>query len=123
MLANSFHCKYTVLSMVLQILFTEYCFSSSLHEKIPFSEFFWREKSPYSEFFWSIFSRIRTEYGKVRSISPYSVRMRENKDQKNSEYGLFSRSAWVGVNVCTKDTRNSDISSMFFISFVKECKA
>ena len=26
-------------------------------------------------------------------ISPYSVRMRENKDQDNSEYGYFSRSA------------------------------
>ena len=26
------------------------------------------------------------------SISPYSVRMRENADQKNSEYGQFSRS-------------------------------
>ena len=33
-------------------------------------------------FFWSIFSRIRTEYGEIRSISPYSVRMRENTDQK-----------------------------------------
>ena len=29
-------------------------------------------------FCWSVFSRIRTEYGKVRSISPYSVQMREN---------------------------------------------
>ena len=28
----------------------------------------------------------------VQSISPYSVRMRENMDQKNSEYGHFSRS-------------------------------
>ena len=33
-------------------------------------------------FFWSVFSRIRTEYGEIRSISPYSVRMRENTDQK-----------------------------------------
>ena len=29
-------------------------------------------------YFWSVFSRIRT----VRSISPYSVQMRENTDQK-----------------------------------------
>ena len=35
-----------------------------------------REKCPYSELFWSVFSRIRTEYGEMRSISPYSVRMR-----------------------------------------------
>ena len=33
-------------------------------------------------FFWSLFSRIRTEYGEIRSISPYSVRMPENTDQK-----------------------------------------
>ena len=52
-----------------------------------------REKCPYSELFWSAFSRIRTEYGEIRSISPYSVRMRENTDQNNSEYGHFSRSA------------------------------
>ena len=51
-----------------------------------------REKCPYSEFFWSVFSRIRTEYEKIRSIFPYSVRMRENTDQENFEYGLFSRS-------------------------------
>ena len=48
------------------------------------------EKCPYSEFFWSVFSRIWSEYGE--RISLYSVRMRENTDQKNSEYGDFSRS-------------------------------
>ena len=34
-------------------------------------------------FFWSAFSRIWTEYGELRSISLYSVRMRENTDRKN----------------------------------------
>ena len=33
-------------------------------------------------FFWSVFSCIRTEYGYLRSKSPYSVRVQENKDQK-----------------------------------------
>ena len=33
-------------------------------------------------YFWSEFSRIRTEYGEIRSISPYLVLMRENTDQK-----------------------------------------
>ena len=33
-------------------------------------------------YFWSVFSRIRTEYGDILHISPYSVRMRENTDQK-----------------------------------------
>ena len=36
--------------------------------------------------------RMWTEYGEIRRISPYSVRMRENKDQKKTEYGHFSRS-------------------------------
>ena len=46
-----------------------------------------RDKCPYSEFFWSVFSRIWNE-----SISPYLVRMRENTDHNNSEYGHFLRS-------------------------------
>ena len=33
-------------------------------------------------YFWSVFSCIRTEYGDLRSKSPYSVRIRENTDQK-----------------------------------------
>ena len=46
-----------------------------------------REKCPYSELFWSVFSRIRTEYGEIRSFFPYSVRMRANADPNNSKYG------------------------------------
>ena len=34
---------------------------------------------------------IRTEYGEIRSISPYSVTMLENADQNNSKYGHFLR--------------------------------
>ena len=49
-----------------------------------------REKCPYSEFFWSAFSRIWTEYGEIRSITSYSVQMRENTDPENSEYEHFS---------------------------------
>ena len=33
-------------------------------------------------FFWSVFSRIQTEYTEIQSIPPFSVRMRENTDQK-----------------------------------------
>ena len=44
-----------------------------------------RKKRPYSELFWSTFSRIQTKYGEMPCISPYSVRMRENTDQNNSE--------------------------------------
>ena len=49
----------------------------------------------YSELFWSTFSHICTEYGGILRISPYSVRMRENMGQNNSEYGHFLRSAII----------------------------
>ena len=49
-----------------------------------------RKWCPYSELFWSVFSRIRTEYGEIRTISPYSVQMWGNTDQNNSKYGYFS---------------------------------
>ena len=48
-----------------------------------------RRKCPHLELFWSVFSRIWTECGEVWSISPCSVRMLENTDQNNSEYGNF----------------------------------
>ena len=46
----------------------------------------------YSELFWSVFSRIWTDYGEIRSISLYSVQMRDIADQNNSEHGHFLRS-------------------------------
>ena len=60
--------------------------------KNAYESFALREKCLYLEIFWSAFSHIRTEYGEMRGISPYSVRMRENADQKNSKYRHFSRS-------------------------------
>ena len=47
-----------------------------------------REKCPNRTFFWSVFSRIRIKYVEIRSISPYSVRMRENMDQK--KHGIWT---------------------------------
>ena len=58
--------------------------------KITTISFTLREKCPYSEIFWSALSQSKC--GKIRSrklrISAYSVRMRENTNQKNSEYGI-----------------------------------
>ena len=56
-----------------------------------------REKCPYSELFQSVFSRMRTEYGKIPIISSYSARMLENTNQNNSEYGHFLRND-VGIS-------------------------
>ena len=37
-------------------------------------------------FFWSVFSRIQTDYGEILRISPNSVQMRENRNQKKTPY-------------------------------------
>ena len=52
------------------------------HQTIKFVQLHCVKIVQISSFFWSVFSRIRTGYGQIRSISPYSVRMRENTDQK-----------------------------------------
>ena len=44
-----------------------------------------REKCPHSELLWFAFSRIRNEYGEIRSILLYSVSMPGNADQSNSK--------------------------------------
>ena len=53
-----------------------------------------RDRYSYLECFSSVFPRIRTEYGEIRSISPYSIRMWENMDQKSSKYKHFLRSIY-----------------------------
>ena len=59
----------------------------------------------------SVFSRIRTEYGEIRSISPYSVRMRGNTDQKKlRNWTLFTqwlllrkgRYLWLNILLVSK---------------------
>ena len=45
--------------------------------------------------FWSVFSCIQTEYGEILRISPYSVRMRENTDQKKLRI-------WTHFTQCTR---------------------
>ena len=70
------------------------------------------KKCPHSEFFWSVFSHLRTVYGETLCISPYSAWMRENTDQKNSEYGHFSHSFMCENN------RNVRGSSQNFFLYV-----
>ena len=67
-------------------------FCENLFKKFIFLSYSLREKCPYSELFSSAFSRIRTKYGEILRISPYSIQMRGNTDQNNSEHGHFSRS-------------------------------
>ena len=57
-----------------------------------------RKRCPYSELLWSAFFPIWTEYGEIRSISPYLVQMWANADQNNTEYGHFLRSDYL-INI------------------------
>ena len=67
--------------------FTKHLLGTLVHDKL--GVVILRKKCLYSELFWSVFSRIRTDYGEIQSISPYSERMRENTDQNNSVSLLF----------------------------------
>ena len=79
--------------------FTEEIFNGKLHilcsellhrlwlKKIKVESSTLRRNCPYLDLFWSLLSRIQIEYGEVLCISPYSVRIRENTDQNNVEYG------------------------------------
>ena len=49
-------------------------FMKSLFQGFPDDQYSLRKRCPYSESFWSAFSRIRTEYREIQSISPYSVK-------------------------------------------------
>ena len=59
-------------------------FDTILRE-IPDMELFLSKVTDYH----SVFCCIGTEYGEIKSIPLYSVRMRGNTDQKNSEYKHF----------------------------------
>ena len=80
-----------------------------------------REKYPYSQLLWSTVSRIQIEYGEILHISPNSVRMRENADQNNSEYGHFLRSVVSWLSYESKQTKTdllvyTNILTLFIVS-------
>ena len=63
-----------------------------------------RKMCPYSELFWSIFSLIWTKYREIIiRISPYSVKMLEITDQKNSEYGYFQAVIVLAAKFCQQN--------------------
>ena len=78
----------------------------------------------------SAFSRIRTEYGEIQTISPYSVQMRENTDQRISVFGHFLRSGcyhtWCKTSALASALNFCDaswqMSSMFLLSFNLQSK-
>ena len=71
------------------------------------------------QFFCSVFPGIRNEYGDIRSIFSYSFQMRQNRDQRKSEYGHFSRSARSAFrslsNIYEGDLFKKTESFMFYL--------
>ena len=85
------------MSMVYFIVDNETCSSTivfayyfhMLYQSYSFLEQHCVKSVQIRSFFWYIISRIRTEYGEIRSISPYLARMRENTDQKKLRIWTF----------------------------------
>ena len=64
-------------------------------------------------FFWSVFSRIRTEYGDfgdLHSKSPYSVRIRENTDQKKLRIWTLFTQLVQNFKVIEQEPSTEDLS-------------
>ena len=58
-------------------------------------------------FFWPVFFHIWTEYGEILCISPYSVRMRENTDQKKLRiWTLFMQWRFNLFKTNNRNTKN-----------------
>ena len=64
-------------------------------------------------FFWSVFSRIRTEhgdFGDLHSKSPYSVRIRENTDQKKLRIWTLFTQLVQNFKVIEQEPSTEDLS-------------
>ena len=87
--------------------------------------FLWRiitawKVSKYVVFFWSMFSRIRTEYGEILRIFPYSVQMWKNTDQKKPRiWTLFTQGiSLIGITLLHKQPQkyiNADLKICQYI--------
>ena len=60
-------------------------------------------------FFWPVFSRIPTKYGEIRSISSYSVRMRENTDQKKLLIWTLFTQWQMNISLMSKELQKKRI--------------
>ena len=59
------------------------------------------KKCQYSELFWSVFSSIWTEYGEIRSISPYSIRVSRMRTRMTSNTDTFHTVSILGKLLTT----------------------
>ena len=71
-------------------------------------------------FFWSVCSCIQTEYGETGSISPYSVQVQENTDQKKLLiWTLFTQCAGLTL-LCIKWVHRDPSTIFLVITFTQQ---
>ena len=61
------------LQLNFYITFWQHCIFQNHFKSFILTTSTLRETCPYSEFFWSMFSRIRTKYGEIRSMERYGL--------------------------------------------------
>ena len=92
--------------------------------RVQIRSYFWsvfsRIRNEYGEknvqirsYFWSVFSLFRTEYGEILRISPYSVRMRENTDQKKLHIWTLFTQWWGFIKKCMFEDNLKRYSKLF----------
>ena len=100
-------CGWTmVYSWIISVLWREYEFTINMFPSSPL-----RKKCPYSELFWSAFSRIRTEYGEIRSIRSKCEKMRAritpNTDTFHAVHLLSDWCLLIGQTIVNKHAAES----------------
>ena len=75
-----------------------------------------RKTCHYLEIYWYVFYGNCTEYRNLHYKSPNSAQIRENTDQKNFQYGIFSRSATINIyrKLLSKKTNLPILKSQIF---------
>ena len=73
----------------------------------------------FQSFFWSVFSGIRNENGDLPCKYPYSVRLRERTDQKNSKCEQFLKSVSFAFSQCIKMLWRSKKTWTIFLKLVQ----
>ena len=64
-------------------------------------------------YFWSVFSHIRTEYGEILRMSPYSVRMRENLGRMQTRITPNTDTFYAVSYISYRDSSTTLVEAVF----------
>ena len=114
--------------LVFQIKMKNEKWTSNLNFNV---QLFWKSKNHFQcvksvqlqSFLWSVFSRMWTEYREILCISPYSVRMQENTDQKKlCMWTLFPQCLFYVLCLNFSAETKTNFISNFVFQFLKKKK-